>query len=206
MRTVIETELPIVDDTELAIVAVDPSALTKDVMGQLVRKSQQNHVRKFEFHQDIGPPEAPGRFRSVKRCREWLCEENRRMFMLAEASGSMNPEELENVLGIAWFGREVSQHAPGASVSFGVRAYGHSDISRGEMTGQHVAGQFVGAVHEMVKTQFVGESVWTHTSSADYGLQNILEALGYKDRRVYPPDGNGRLRSILFNREIFTES
>lgn len=182
----------------LDVLVTDARELSDDYVQQLVDKSRQDHIVEFEGHEDIGTPEAPGRFRDVASYREWADGKQRVFYMLI--NDALRPDGLEvpDIGGVIWFGKRENEHAPGRALTFAIRNYAR-DESRGwgQYVGTGLGTPFMQATHRDLLNWYQDEKIWLDLVEGNDPAYNLYSKNGYFELDRLNDEAHGGQRRIV---------
>lgn len=156
----------------LRIEVYEADQLPEDYIEQLVKKSRQPHVMKFEGHEDAG-----GRFKDLEAYRNWATKNKRIVYLLL----ADRPGKSADVGGIIWFGDRTNPHAPGYDVTYGVRLYDEDQKAGwGKYLGKGLAIPFLQATHADARKYFPNRKIWLDYVKGNEAARHTYEKFGYK--------------------------
>ena len=153
-------------EEKLNVVGSWASEVPVEYIKQVIKKSREPHVMKFEGHED-----AEGRFKDIPSYQEWAKKE-RLVYLLAHGNPD-NPAESE-IGGIIWFGKRANEAAGDEySLTFGIRLYEGC-------VGKGLAKPFMKVTHDDLKNFYPGEAVWLDFAEDNIAAHKAYESFGYK--------------------------
>jgi hypothetical protein len=172
---------------------------------QLVKKSRQPHIEEFEGQEDIGTPDAPGRFRTLEDYYAWAESKQRIMFLLIDATGRVGSQEISDVGGVAWFGKRENDQAPGRSVTFAMRNYaGDEQHNWGQYVGKGLAAPFMDVTHRIARGIYPGQKVWLDLVEGNAASHRMCARAGYEELARHTDEQHeGRTRIVMVNDTVF---
>lgn len=149
----------------LEVVVAQAREVPEEFIKQVIAKSRQPHVMKFEGHEDAG-----GRFKDIDAYYKWAEKDRLVYLLLNKAEG----EDARDVGGIIWFGKRENEHIdPSYSLTFGIRLYEGC-------VGKGLAVPFMKATHEDLARFYPGEAVWLDFAEENIAARKAYESFGYK--------------------------
>lgn len=144
----------------LSIIAAWAEDVPEEYVSQVIEKSRQPHVMKFEGHEDAG-----GRFKDLAAYKQWS-QKNKRLVYLLVADKENAPGE---VGGIIWFGSRKNDLVDDKySLTFGIRLYEGC-------VGKGLAKPFMQITHaDLGRFYPASQSIWL-----DFVKENIAAAKAY---------------------------
>lgn len=180
MYTVAKADLPSrIAEEGLRIEVYPAHEIPEQYIEQLVQKSRQPHVMKYEGHEDAG-----GRFKDLKSYREWAGSKERIVYLLLS--------ENDDIGGIIWFGERENPAAPGYDVTFGIRLYeGY--------VGKGLAVPLMQATHADAAKHFPNKGLWLDYVKGNEAAERTYMKFGYS--RIAEEDG----RIVMGNKTAFAK-
>jgi hypothetical protein len=149
----------------LEIIVADAKDVPEEYIRQIITKSRQPHVMKFEGHED-----AEGRFKDLAAYKEWASKD-RVVYLLIRKGG----KEAAEVGGIAWFGkRENRLIDPSYGLTFGIRLYEGC-------VGKGLAVPFMRATHDDLKRFYPNQAIWLDFAEENIAARKAYSKFGYID-------------------------
>lgn len=149
----------------LEVAVAQAREVPKEFIEQVISKSRQPHVMKFEGHEDAG-----GRFKDIEAYYKWA-EKDRLVYLLLHKS---KDGEVQDVGGIIWFGKRENEHIdPSYNLTFGIRLYEGC-------VGKGLAVPFMKATHEDLSRFYPGEAVWLDFAEDNIAARKAYESFGYE--------------------------
>lgn len=185
----------------LDILRFKSSDVPDGLVQQLADKSRQPHIMEFEGHEDVGTDQEPGRFRDVASYRAWAASKPRILYFIADLSRSDDSPDLG---GIIWFGHRQNTHAPGYTVTFGIRHYA-ADTKRGwgQYVGRGYGAPFVEATHKDVREFYPNEKIWLDLVEENEAGMKLYVKAGYRElTRHQDEEHPDRRRIVMVNDDI----
>lgn len=146
----------------------------EDYIKQVIKKSREPHVMKFEGHEDAG-----GRFKDLEAYYKWAEKERLVYLLLHKAEG----DEVQDVGGIIWFGKRGNDHIdPSYSLTFGIRLYEGC-------VGKGLAVPFMRATHDDLKRFYPNEAIWLDFAEDNIAARKAYEKFGY----IHLGEADGRV-------------
>lgn len=148
---------------------------------QLIDKSRQAHVMRYERHED-----ADGRFRDPEAYRLWSTGKERMMYLLLnQAMATNQPEDVVDVGGVIWFGERENPHVPGYDVTFAIRLYDKNEQRGwGQYVSRGLAVPFMQAAHDAASQHFPNRPVWLDLAEGNEAAHRTYGNFGYEDLMV----------------------
>lgn len=136
--------------------------VSEEYVKQIIEKSRQPHVMKFEGHEDT-----EGRFKDIDTYREWA-KKDRIVYLL------INPKT-SDVGGILWFGEKTNELIdPSYNLTFGIRLYeGY--------VGKGLSKPFMQATHNDAKRFYPRHRLWLDFAKDNIAAQKAYQSFGYKE-------------------------
>ncbi|HEX5797051.1 MAG TPA: hypothetical protein VFX86_01525 [Candidatus Saccharimonadales bacterium] len=149
----------------LEVVVAKAKDVPEKYIKQIIKKSREPHVMKFEGHEDAG-----GRFKDLPSYKEWAKKE-RLVYLLIRKSGK---DKSDDVGGIIWFGKRRNEHVdPLYDLTFGIRLYEGC-------VGKGLAVPFMKATHEDLKRFYPNQAVWLDFVEDNIAAKKAYESFGYE--------------------------
>ncbi|HEX5456070.1 MAG TPA: GNAT family N-acetyltransferase [Candidatus Saccharimonadales bacterium] len=149
----------------LEIVVSKAKDVPEEYIVQIITKSRQPHVMKFEGHED-----AEGRFKNIDAYRKWA-EKERIVYLLIR---KRNKVEVD-VGGIVWFGRRENKLIdPRYDLTFGIRLYEGC-------VGKGLAVPFMKATHDDLKRFYPNRAIWLDFAEDNIAARKAYSKFGYID-------------------------
>lgn len=140
----------------LNLYRIDADKIDLNFLDQIIQKSRQPHVMKFEKEED-----AEGRFKDREAYKAWAAKK-RILYLL------LNPAD-NDLAGVIWFGKRQNPHIdPKYSLTFGIRLY------EGYL-GKGLSKPLMNASHNDVKNVLSDQYIWL-----DYDTENFIAGKAYK--------------------------
>jgi RimJ/RimL family protein N-acetyltransferase len=134
-----------------------------EFLDQLIAKSREAHVLKFEGHED-----AAGRFKDRQAFIDWRTGKKRLFYLLVENS---------NLAGVIWFGEKHNPHIDANySMTFGIRLY-EGYVGRG------LSKEFMKLTHDDMKHYFGTAKIWLDFAEENIAAEKAYQSFGYKTLR-----------------------
>lgn len=150
----------------LEIVAAKAQDVPEEYVSQIITKSRQPHVMKFEGHED-----AEGRFKDLQSYKKWA-EKERIVYLLIRKGGG---GEVPDVGGIVWFGRRENKLIdPIYDLTFGIRLYEGC-------VGKGLAVPFMRATHDDLKRFYPNQAIWLDFAEDNIAARKAYSKFGYED-------------------------
>lgn len=163
----IKTKLPqrLIEES-LGIIVAFAKEVPEQYIAQLIAKSRQPHVMKFEKHEDT-----EGRFKDQEAYKAWAEKNNRLIYLLV--SGNPSQPDTVDVGGIIWFGeRKNDQIDSKYGLTFGIRLYeGY--------VGKGLSKPFMTATHEDMRKYYPDQSLWLDFVKENIAAKRAYESFGY---------------------------
>lgn len=155
----VTTELPErLSEEGLHIIVAWAKDVPAEYAEQVIKKSREPHVMKFEGHEDV-----EGRFKDLSAYREWA-EKERVVYLLVKD---------KEVGGIIWFGkRENAAAGEEYKLTFGIRLYEGC-------VGKGLSKPFMKVTHEDLKRFYPGENIWLDFAEDNVAAHKAYESFGY---------------------------
>jgi hypothetical protein len=200
-----ETLPPRLQQENLSILVTRAVDVSKSYVRQLVEKSRQPHIEEFEGYEDIGTPDAPGRFRTIEDYYAWAESKQRIMFLLIDATRRVDFQEVPDVGGVAWFGKRENDQAPGRSVTFAMRNYAADEQHNwGQYVGRGLAAPFMDVTHRIARDIYPGQKVWLDLVAGNTASHKMCARAGYEElTRHSDGEDGGRTRIVMINDTVF---
>lgn len=161
-------------EEKLDVVVARAEDVPEEYIKQVIKKSRQPHVMKFEGHEDAG-----GRFKDLEAYSKWA-EKERLVYLLLNKSEG--PEDID-VGGIIWFGKRENEHIdPSYNLTFGIRLY-EGCVGRG------LAVPFMKATHEDLARFYPDQAVWLDFAEDNIAARKAYESFGY----IHLTEADGRM-------------
>lgn len=133
---------------------------------QVIKKSREPHVMKFEGHED-----AEGRFKDVPSYKKWA-EKERLVYLLV--SGNPDDPKKSKVGGIIWFGKRDNEVAGDKyTLTFGIRLYEGC-------VGKKLSVPFMKVTHEDLPRFYPKEAVWLDFAEDNIAAERAYQSFGYR--------------------------
>ena len=146
----------VLSQNDLRLYRVDADKISHEFLAQIIEKSRQSHIMKFEKEEDSG-----GRFKDEKSYRSWA-DKKRVIYLLADSKNG-------DLAGIIWFGKRNNPKIDKKySITFGIRLY------EGYL-GKGLSKPLMKASHSNVKNIFSSKYIWL-----DYDANNFIAGKAYK--------------------------
>ncbi len=150
-------------EESLEVVVAQARDVPKEFIEQVITKSRQPHVMKFEGHEDAG-----GRFKDLEAYYKWA-EKDRLVYLLLQKGN-----EPQDVGGIIWFGKRENEHVdPIYNLTFGIRLYEGC-------VGKGLSVPFMKATHEDLARFYPGQAVWLDFAEDNIAARKAYESFGYE--------------------------
>lgn len=154
-RIELEQENPL-SQNDLELYRLEADKLDPKFIDQIIEKSRQAHVMKFEADEDAG-----GRFKDREAYGSWAKKE-RVIYMLVNKNN-------DDLAGIIWFGKRQNPNIDSKyALTFGIRLY------EGYL-GKGLSKPLMQASHSDVKNVFDDPYIWL-----DYEAENFIAGKAYK--------------------------
>lgn len=189
----------------LRIAVRNSEELENKFLLQLVAKSRQAHIGRFEGTEDVGTAQQPGRFRNIESYKEWARTKHRLLYLLINPANPIGEEHAPEVGGIAWFGYRQNPLASDRNITFAMRTY-DKDEENGwqQYVGRGLAVPFMQTVHLDAGKYFAGERVWLDLVSNNEASRRMCRAAGYQELCNFEDMSNyGIQRTLMVNDSAF---
>lgn len=145
----------------LRVFVCQAKSLDEKYIYQLIERSRQPHVMKFERRED-----AEGRFKNIDAYKTWA-KKGRVVYILTDKNG-------EDLGGIIWFGKKLEEHIDKKyELTFGIRLYEN-------YVGRRLSKPLMNMTHENVITFFGRKYIWLDFSKYNEIAGKAYESFGYK--------------------------
>lgn len=140
---------------DLKLFKIEADKLDVEIVDQIISKSRQQHIMKFEGHEDT-----EGRFKDRQSYQVWAAKK-RIIYLLMGKNGDL--------AGVIWFGERTNPNIdPKYTITFGIRLY------EGYL-GKGLSKPLMNASHEDVKNVLSDEYIWL-----DYDEKNLIAGKAYR--------------------------
>ena len=182
-------------DNEIQIVRLDAKDMPEAYIQQIVDKSRQEHVMKFEGHEDVGTEAEPGRFYNVEAYIKWATK-GRTVYLMTKPRE--DSDELD-VGGIIWFGERKNEYAPEHDTTFAIRNY-DEDEEKGwsKFVGMGYGTPFMQATHEDMAKTAPDKKIWLDVTEGNDAGYHLYQKVGYEETNRTPdPEHEDRCRITM---------
>lgn len=194
-------------EESLSIAVTSAAALEDNYLEQLIGKSRQPHINVYEGLEDVGTPEAPGRFRTIEDYRTWAGSKERFMLLLLDTARPVDDIGTPDIGCIAWFGHREHQLAPGRTVTFSMRNYA-ADKQRnwGQYTGRGLAVPFMLTAHSIARGKYPNEKLWLDLTAGNHASHQMCLRSGYVEiARHDDSSHDDQTRIVMVNDTVFAQ-
>lgn len=145
----------------LKLFRAEASELDSKLVDQIVEKSRQPHVMKFEANEDAG-----GRFKNRESYQAWANKE-RIIYILLSST--------DDVAGIIWFGKRQNTNIDSKyKLTFGIRLYeGY--------TGRGLSKPLMKASHIDARSIFKEQYIWLDYAESNFIAGKAYKSFGYEE-------------------------
>lgn len=167
----VNTKLPerLIEES-LQVVVAPADQVPKEYINQIIEKSKQPHVMKFEGHED-----AEGRFKDIESYAKWA-EKNRVVYLLIKPN---EEGEFADVGGILWFGEKTNDLIDASyNLTFGIRLYeGY--------VGKGLSKPFMQVTHQDMERFFPDHKLWLDFAEENIAAKKAYTSYGYKELAAF---------------------
>lgn len=160
MKTNKLTRLPArLQELGLHVEIYEASKLPDDYLGQLIVKSRQPHVMRYE-----GDEDAHGRFKDRDAFLEWAKNKRRIFYLLLKD---------KDIAGVMWFGGRFNDHIDKSySLTFAIRLYEG-------FVGVGLSKPFMAVAHEDAQKRLPKGKIWLDFAAENIAAKKAYESFGY---------------------------
>jgi hypothetical protein len=152
-------------DEKLDVAVAKAEDVPDEYILQVIEKSRQPHVMKFESHEDAG-----GRFKDLAAYKKWAEKERLVYLLISHENGKKTPD----VGGIIWFGKRQNELVDKKyQLTFGIRLYEGC-------VGKGLAVPFMTLTHEDMKRYYPTQSIWLDFVDENIAARKAYLSFGYE--------------------------
>jgi RimJ/RimL family protein N-acetyltransferase len=151
-------------EENLEIIVAPARDVPEEYVNQIINKSRQPHVMKYEGHEDV-----EGRFKDLAAYRQWA-EKDRVVYLLIKRNAE---SAIADVGGILWFGEKHNELIePAYNLTFGIRLYEGC-------VGKGLSKPFMQATHDDMQRFFPNHKLWLDFAEENIAARKAYESFGY---------------------------